>query len=56
MGPKNMEECDKYARIGTHVFVSSVTDCIGVFCSFEPTDHCSTQVLISPTVLIDSFS
>jgi len=39
MGPKDMEECDKYARMGTHVFVSSVSDCITVFCSFEPTDH-----------------
>ena len=51
METKNMKECDKNARIATQDFVSSVTDCICVFCSFELTDPCSTQVLFSPTVL-----
>jgi hypothetical protein len=47
-----MKECDKYARRVTSVFVRLVTDFIHIFYLFEPTDHCSTQALFSPTVLI----
>jgi hypothetical protein len=50
-----MKECDKYAGIAIDAFVSLVTDFICVFYLFEPPDHCSTQALFSPTVLIDLF-
>jgi len=56
MEPKNMKECDKYARIATEVFVSLVTDFIRLFCLFELTDRWSRQTLFSPTVSIDSVS